>query len=255
MNDDQLLRYARHLLLPDIDLSGQEALLRAHVLIVGAGGLGSPAAMYLAASGVGALTVADPDVVEPSNLQRQIAHPHSRIGQSKVASMQQTLAALNPDTRIHATAQRADAHWLHTHVPQADVVLDCSDNFATRQAINRACVAHGKPLVWGAALRFEGQLGVYQPALAHSPCYACLFDPAEPPPAPDCATLGVFAPLVGIIGSIQAAEAAKLLCGISSHLTSQMLLVHTQRMAFTPVAAMRRANCPVCKAHEHMVSC
>ena len=248
MNDDQLLRYARHLLLDEIDVAGQEALLRAHVLIVGAGGLGSPAGLYLASSGVGHITLIDHDTVELGNLQRQIAHTTARIGQFKVDSMQESLTALNPDTHITALPHRADAALLNRCVPQADVVLDCADNFATRQTINTACVAHGKPLVWGAALRFNGQLGVYQPTSPTSPCYACLFDPAEPPPAQDCATLGVFAPLLGIIGSMQAAEAIKLLCGIPSHLPQQIWTVDTQRMAFTALAAHRRSHCPICHA-------
>lgn len=253
MNDHQLLRYSRHLLLEEVDVVGQEKLLSAHALVVGAGGLGSPAAMYLASAGIGTLTLVDDDAVDLTNLQRQIAHTEARIGQAKVASMQTALQQINSDTRIHTIAQRADAALLQELARQADVVLDCTDNFATRQALNEACVRAGTPLVWGAAIRFDAQLGVYLPQDAQSPCYACTFDPAHPPGEERCATMGVLAPLTGIVGSIQAAEAIKLLCGLPSELQHSLLLVDARRMAFNSIGVQRRPGCPVCGKQHPMV--
>jgi molybdopterin/thiamine biosynthesis adenylyltransferase len=209
MQDEELLRYSRHILLDDIGIEGQTRILQGHALIIGAGGLGSPAAMYLACSGIGQITLVDDDNVELTNLQRQIAHTTASVGQPKVASAKETLLALNPHVQVNALAVRADAALLDTLVAQADVVLDCCDNFATRQAVNAACVKHRKPLVSGAAIQMDGQITVYDPREPSSPCYACVFPPDHTPEETRCATMGVFAPLVGIIGAMQAAEALK----------------------------------------------
>ncbi len=246
MNDQQLLRYSRHLLLNDIDVEGQEKLLDAHALIVGAGGLGSPAAMYLASAGVGTLTLVDDDTVDMTNLQRQIAHTEARVGMPKVASMRAALQQLNSDTTIHTVQQRADSALLEQLVARADVVLDCCDNFATRQAVNQACVNLGKPLVWGAAIRMDAQLGVYLPSQPNSPCYACTFDPRHAPSEERCATMGVLAPLTGIVGAMQATEAIKVLVGLPSDMHHSMLMLDARRMAFTRIGLQRAPQCPVC---------
>ena len=201
MTDDELLRYSRHILLEEIGIEGQERIAASHALVIGAGGLGSPAALYLGSAGVGRITLVDNDVVDLTNLQRQVAHTMDRIGRSKVESAREAVAAINPHVDVRTVDARADAAMLHELVAQADVVLDCCDNFATRQAVNRACVAHAKPLVAGAAIRFDGQLSVYDTRDAASPCYACLFPPESGFEDVACSTLGVFAPLVGIVGS------------------------------------------------------
>lgn len=245
MNDGQLLRYSRHILLDELGIEGQEALLAAHALVIGAGGLGSPALMYLAASGVGTLTVVDDDTVDLTNLQRQIAHTTERVGMSKVASAQAAVHALNPEVRLMAHSVRANPEQLREWVEQADVVLDCSDNFATRHAVNRACVMAGKPLVSGAAIRFDGQITVIDPRIPSAPCWACLFPPEQVLDEVRCATMGVFAPLVGIIGAMQAAEAIKVLCGLPS-LAGRLLLLEGKSMNFTEISFNRRADCPAC---------
>ena len=209
MNDAQLLRYARHILLDEFGIEGQEKLLASTALVVGAGGLGSPAAMYLASAGVGTIILADHDTVEISNLQRQILHQTSRLGALKAESGRDTLLALNPEITVETRTVRLAGDMLDAQIAQVDVVLDCTDNFATRHAINRACVKHNKPLVSGAAIRFEGQISVFDPRDATAPCYHCLFPEAEDLEAATCASTGVFSPLVGIIGSMQAAEALK----------------------------------------------
>jgi len=246
MTDEQLLRYSRHILLDDIGIAGQERILRSHALIVGAGGLGSPVALYLGSAGVGQITVVDHDLVDMTNLQRQIAHTMARVGQPKVLSVQAAIAAVNPEVKVTPIAARADAALLDTLVAQADVVLDCCDNFATRQGINAACVEHRKPLVSGAAIRFDGQLSVYDPRDHDSPCYACVFSPDTSFEETRCATMGVFAPLVGIIGSMQAAEALKLLSGAGRPLTGRLLMLDGRAMEFTEVRVKRQAQCPVC---------
>lgn len=246
MTDDQLLRYSRHILLDEIGIEGQERLLAAHALLVGAGGLGSPAALYLASAGVGRITLVDPDTVDLTNLQRQIAHTTQRIGRPKTESAREAMVAINPDVHVTALPERADAALLARLVPQADVVLDCCDNFATRQAINAACVQHGKPLVSGAAIRFDGQVAVYDPRDAASPCYACVFAPGSKFEETQCATMGVFAPMVGIIGAIQAAEALKLLSGAGPSLAGRMLMLEGRTMEWTSLKAPRDAACPVC---------
>ena len=250
MDDRQLLRYARHLMLDEIGVEGQQRLLRSHALVIGAGGLGSPVALYLGTAGVGRMTVVDHDDVDLTNLQRQIAHNLSRVGQPKADSVRATVAAINPDVQVHALARRADTALLDALVPQASVVLDCSDNFATRHMINAACVAHARPLVAAAALGFDAQVSVYDTRLGDAPCYACVF-PAEATVAEAaCATMGVFAPLVGIVGSLQAAEALKLLAGIGTSLAGRLLMLDARTMEWTTIAVQRDAHCSVCAARR-----
>ena len=246
MDDRQLLRYSRHILLDDIGVEGQERLLAAHALVIGAGGLGSPVALYLASAGVGRITLVDDDTVDLTNLQRQIAHTEARVGQPKVASARAAIAAINPDVQVRTVAQRADEALLRPLVAEADVVLDCTDNFATRQALNRACVAARKPLVAGAAIGFDGQVSVYDLRQADSPCYACVFPPSHTVEEVRCATMGVFAPLVGLIGTVQAAEALKLLCGIGKPLVGRLLMLDSRRMEWTEVRVQRQPDCQVC---------
>jgi molybdopterin/thiamine biosynthesis adenylyltransferase len=246
MNDDQLLRYSRHILLEDIGVEGQQRLLQAHALIIGAGGLGCPAGLYLGSAGVGQITLVDPDQVDATNLQRQIAHRLDRIGQPKVQSLAQSIRDINPDVQLKLLAQRADDLLLEQWVPQASVVLDCTDNFDTRQAINRACVRHRVPLVSGAAIGFDAQLSVYDRRQVDSPCYACLFPPQTPPEETRCATLGVFAPLVGIVGSMQAAEALKLLAGVGTSLSGRLLMLDGRSMHWSAITLGRDAHCSVC---------
>jgi molybdopterin/thiamine biosynthesis adenylyltransferase len=246
MNDTQLLRYSRHILLDEIGVEGQVQLLASHALIIGAGGLGSPVALYLGSAGVGHITVVDDDRVDATNLQRQIAHTVSRIGQLKAESVQQAIAAINPDVRVTPVTQRADARLLDSLVQQADVVLDCCDNFATRQAVNAACVKYQKSLVSGAAIRFDGQVSVFDARQAASPCYACVFPPSQAVEEANCASMGVFAPLVGIVGTVQAAEALKLLCGIGQALTGRLLMLDGRGMDWNEVRIRRDPACPVC---------
>ena len=249
MQDEELLRYSRHILLDDIGIEGQTRILQGHALIIGAGGLGSPAAMYLACSGIGQITLVDDDSVELTNLQRQIAHTTASVGQHKVASAKETLLALNPYVQVNALAVRADAALLDTLVAQADVVLDCCDNFATRQAVNAACVKHRKPLVSGAAIQMDGQITVYDSREPSSPCYACVFPPDHTPEETRCATMGVFAPLVGIIGAMQAAEALKILAPIGQALTGRLLMLDGRSMEWTQVRMPRKEGCLVCKSN------
>ncbi|MDH4449856.1 MAG: HesA/MoeB/ThiF family protein [Rhodoferax sp.] len=249
MEDAELLRYARHILLDDIGVEGQQRLRDSHVVIVGAGGLGSPAAMYLAAAGVGQMTLVDPDVVDVTNLQRQILHATDSVGTPKVVSAARTLRALNPWPTLHTHCCAADEQWLTQHLHGVDVVLDCSDNFVTRHNVNKACVASKTPLVSGAAIRFDGQVAVFDSRHQQSPCYACAFPADDAPPETQCATMGVFAPLVGIIGSIQAAEALKLLLGFPMASLGNMLLLDGIAMEWTTMRVVRDAACRVCGAH------
>lgn len=246
MNDDQLLRYSRHILLEELGIEGQHRLLAAHALVIGAGGLGSPVALYLATAGVGTITIVDNDTVDLTNLQRQILHSVERIGRAKADSAAQTLRAINPEVRVLALHERADAARLQALVAQAGVVIDCSDNFATRHAVNAACVAHGKPLVSGAAIGFDGQVSVYDTRDPARPCYACLFPPEAVFEEARCATMGVFAPLVGIIGSLQAAEALKLLAGAGRSLAGRLQMLDARTMEWTEIAMARAPDCPVC---------
>ena len=246
MNDEQLLRYSRHILLNELGVEGQERLLHSRALVIGAGGLGSPVALYLGSAGVGHITLVDHDHVDATNLQRQIAHTMARVGEPKAHSARDAIAEINPDVQVTPVLQRADAALLNTLVPQADVVLDCTDNFATRHAVNRACVAHGKPLVSGAAIRFDGQISVYDNRRGDLPCYACVFPESAAFEETRCATMGVFAPLVGIIGTLQAAEAIKLLCGIGTSLAGRLLMLDGRGMEFTEVRIARQPHCAVC---------
>ncbi|MDH4134821.1 MAG: molybdopterin-synthase adenylyltransferase MoeB [Gammaproteobacteria bacterium] len=251
MTDDQLLRYSRHILLEEIGIEGQQRILDGHALVIGAGGLGSPVALYLGSAGIGQLTVVDHDTVDVTNLQRQIAHSMERVGRPKVESIRAAITALNPDVQVHTIAQRADAALLGKLVAAADVVLDCSDNYGTRQAVNAACVRLRKPLVSGAAIRFDGQLAVYDPRNADSPCYACVFDPRESFEETLCSTMGVFAPLVGIIGTLQAAEALKLLSGAGTPIAGRMLMLDGRHLTFNEVRLPRNPGCPVCGNVRH----
>ena len=246
MDDTQLLRYSRHILLEELGIEGQEKLLASHALIIGAGGLGSPVALYLGSAGVGRITVVDHDTVDATNLQRQIAHTLERVGQPKAESVRTAIAQINPDPVVEVINQRADEALLRQRVLQADVVIDCTDNFATRQTVNAACVAHRKPLVSGAAIRMDGQVSVFDTRQSEAPCYACLFPPDQMPEETRCATLGVFAPLVGIIGTVQAAEALKILSGMGSQLAGRLLMLDGRAMAWTDIRIQRDPSCPVC---------
>ena len=246
MDDDQLLRYSRHILLPEIEINGQQKLLAAHALIVGAGGLGAPVSLYLAASGVGRLTICDDDDVDLTNLQRQIVHFTDSIGERKVESARRTLARINPQTIVETVAERVAGERLEQLVHSADVIVDCSDNFSTRHAINRACVKFSKPLVSGAGVRFDGQVSVFDLRKPDSPCYHCLFPMSGDVEDMRCAIMGVFAPLVGIIGSIQAAEALKLLIGAGRNLTGRLLLLDALAMEWRTVRLSKDPDCPVC---------
>ncbi|WP_189685352.1 HesA/MoeB/ThiF family protein [Pseudorhodoferax aquiterrae] len=246
MTDDQLLRYSRHILLDEIGIEGQQRLLDAHALVIGAGGLGSPVALYLGSAGVGRITLVDDDAVDLTNLQRQIAHGMARLGQPKTESARAAIAALNPEVVVETVAQRADPALLDRLVRTADVVLDCCDNFATRQAVNAACVRHGRPLVSGAAIRFDAQLAVFDPRDAASPCYACVFPPDSAPEEVRCATMGVLAPLVGVVGSLQAVEALKLLSGAGPSLAGRLLMLDARQLEWTSLRVARQPHCPVC---------
>jgi len=246
MNDEQLLRYSRHILLPDIGIEGQQKLHDAHALIIGAGGLGSPVALYLAASGVGTLTLVDDDTVDLTNLQRQIIHRTSSVGMPKVDSARTSLAEINPDVRVTALNERADRKRLLELVAQADIVIDCSDNFATRYALNQACVELKKPFVSGAATRFDGQVAVFDMRQSHSPCYHCLYPEQSDALETRCAIMGVLAPLVGIIGSMQAAEAIKVLVGMGTPLCGRLLVMDALHMELRTVKLSRDPACPVC---------
>ena len=249
MTDEQLLRYSRHILLDALGIEGQERILAAHALIIGAGGLGSPAALYLASAGVGKITLVDDDTVDFTNLQRQILHTQARVGIAKAESGKQALIAINPEISIIPLKQRLSGEALEALVASADIVLDCTDNFATRHAINRACVQHRKPLVSGAAIRFDGQISVYDLRRDDSPCYHCLFPEGEDVEEVRCAVMGVFAPLTGIIGTMQAAEALKLIAGIGESLTGRLLLLDTLEMEWRSVKFKKDAGCAVCGAN------
>lgn len=247
MNDEQLLRYSRHILLPEIGIEGQQRLMASHALVIGAGGLGSPIALYLAAAGVGRITICDDDEVDLTNLQRQIVHRTDSIGRKKADSARDTLARINPEVNVIALAERVAGERLESLVAAADVVLDGSDNFVTRHAVNRACVRFRKPLVSGAGVRFDGQVAVFDMRSAASPCYHCLF-PEQDGGSEDmrCAVMGVFAPLVGIVGSIQAAEALKVLCGTGEPLAGRLLLLDAHAMQVRVVTLRQDPACPVC---------
>jgi molybdopterin-synthase adenylyltransferase len=250
MDDRQRLRYSRHLLLNEFGEEAQERLLVSHALVVGAGGLGSAALLYLASSGVGRITICDGDRVDLTNLQRQIVHRVDSIGQPKASSAAATLARINPDIRVEALEERAGPERLAVLARAADVVLDCSDNFATRHALNRACVAARRPLVSGAGIRFDGQVAVFDLRRDDAPCYHCLFAEDAEAVEERCATMGVFAPLVGIIGTFQALEAVKLLAGIGETLAGRLMLFDALASRWHEVRLARDPQCRVCGAHR-----
>jgi molybdopterin/thiamine biosynthesis adenylyltransferase len=246
--DAQLLRYSRHILLPELGVDAQRKFGAAHALVVGAGGLGAPAAQFLAAAGVGTITLCDADVVDLTNLQRQILYATADVGARKVDAAAARLHAVNPEVRIATVPARVGDALLASLVAAADVVLDCTDNFATRHAINRACVAARTPLVSGAAIRFDGQIAVFDPRDPASPCYHCLFGEGEDLEETRCAVMGVFAPLVGIVGTTQAAEALKLIAGVGETVTGRLLLLDALAMRWRDVRIGRDPQCPVCGA-------
>lgn len=250
MTDDQLLRYSRHILLDEIGIEGQERILAAHAVIIGAGGLGSPAALFLGAAGVGRITVIDDDTVDLTNLQRQIAHTTERVGSPKVESIRAAVHAINPDVRITALQQRADDELLDQLLPTATVVLDCCDNYRTRHLVNAACVRHRIPLVAAAALRFDAQLMVVDPRDEQAPCYACVFPPEAHFEEEQCSTMGVFAPLVGTMGSLQAAQALQLISGCGQPATGRLMMFDIRRMDWSSMHVTKMAHCPVCANHS-----
>jgi adenylyltransferase/sulfurtransferase len=254
MNDDHLLRYSRHILLPEIGVEGQSRILAAHALVVGAGGLGSPVALYLASAGVGTITLADADTVDLTNLQRQIMHTTASVGRPKAVSGREAIGRINPEVRVVALEQRLEGRALDAAVAAADIVLDCSDNFATRHAVNRACATHRKPLVSGAAVRFDGQVSVFDLARDDAPCYACLFPEDAETEEMRCAVMGVFAPLVGIIGATQAAEALKLLSGAGEPLIGRLLILDALAMEWRTIRLKRDPACRVCGPHRATAS-
>ena len=246
MTDDQLLRYSRHILLPEIGIEGQQRLLASHAVLIGAGGLGSPIALYLASAGVGRITICDGDTVDLTNLQRQIVHRTESIGREKAISARATLASINPEVDVTALTERVGEEKIAALTEHADVVLDGSDNFATRHAVNRACVRHRKPLVSGAAVRFDGQVAVFDMRRDDAPCYACLFPETGENEDMPCAIMGVFAPITGIVGTVQAAEALKLLAGIGETLAGRLLLIDALTMQLRTVRLSQDAACLVC---------
>lgn len=246
MNDNQLLRYSRHILLPQIAYEGQATLTNSHVLIVGAGGLGSPAALYCAASGVGTLTICDYDVVDLTNLQRQIIHTTASVGINKAVSAQQTIYEINPDVVVNTVQEKSSEASMQRLVAEANVVMDCSDNVATRNALNRICHQLKKPLVSGATIGFDGQITVFDFRNANSPCYQCLFPEHSTETEMRCAENGVFSPLVGIIGTMQAAEAIKLLISIGVSLQGRLLLLDALNMEWQSIQFNKAPNCSIC---------
>ena len=246
MNDDQLLRYSRHIMLDEIGIDGQERILASHVLIIGAGGLGSPAALYLGSAGVGQITIVDNDTVDMTNLQRQIAHTTERIGMPKVESIRTAVHAINPEVQIHCIQQRATQALLDELVPQASVVLDCTDNYKTRHLINAASVHHKVPLIEGAAIRLDGQLMVIDPRNPDSPCYACVFPADAEFEEVQCSTMGVFAPLVGLIGTQQAGEALKIIAGFGHSSVGQLQMLDVRSMEWSRMKVARVKTCETC---------
>jgi molybdopterin/thiamine biosynthesis adenylyltransferase len=246
MTDQELLRYSRHILMPSIGVEGQEKLRSSSALVVGCGGLGSPAAMYLASSGLGRMLVVDPDEVELTNLQRQIAHNSSRLSHPKASSMRQTLQDINPDVQVHAHCTRADSSNLSQWLAEVDVVLDCTDNFATRQAINAACHNGNKPLVSASVVGLDAQVTVFDPTQTDSPCYACVFPPGHTNTDQACATMGVLAPLVGLAGSLQASAALELLVQGRSSLCGKLALIRAWPFGCDFIHLSRQSDCAVC---------
>jgi molybdopterin/thiamine biosynthesis adenylyltransferase len=250
MDDSQLLRYSRHILLDELGPDAQERFAAAHALVIGVGGLGAPVAQFLAAAGVGTITLCDADRVDLTNLQRQILYATADIGRPKVDAAAARLSAVNPNVVLHRVPDRVGGDALATLVADAGVIVDCSDNFETRHAVNRACVTHARPLVSGAAIRFDGQIAVFDPRDPASPCYHCLFGEGDELEETRCATMGVFAPLVGIVGATQAAEALKLLAGVGDSLAGRLLLLDTLTMQWREMHVPRDPECVVCRARK-----
>lgn len=246
MQDQELLRYSRHILLDDIGIDGLEKIRRSHALVIGAGGLGAACMPYLVASGVGCLTIVDDDVVELTNLQRQIIYSEKNLHQTKVQAAKAFLEQLNPLVKIEIVAQRADLNFLQSIIPSVDVVIDCTDNYLTRHLINQVCVAAKKPLVFGAALQFDGQFSVFDASIEDSPCYACLFSPEEHFEEVACSQMGVFSPLVGIIGSIQAANAIQVIVGFGRNMVGKLGLWDAKRADFSQITIQKNKHCTVC---------
>jgi adenylyltransferase/sulfurtransferase len=246
MNDEQLLRYSRHILLAEFGIEGQERLRKAHAVVIGAGGLGCPAALYLAASGIGRMTIADADKVDLTNLQRQILYRTDSVGLPKVDAARATLAAANPDVELITLQKRIAGEDLRELVAGADIVLDCSDNFSTRHAVNRACVEHGRPLVSGAAIRFDAQLMVFDLRNASAPCYACLFPEEGEVEEVQCSVMGVLAPMTGAIGALQAMEAIKLIVGVGGGSGGRLLLLDAKSSEWRSVRVAKDPSCAVC---------
>ena len=246
MDDKQLLRFSRHILLPEIGIEGQERVLNAHALIIGAGGLGAPVSLYLAASGVGKLTIADGDKVDLTNLQRQIIHATPDIGKKKVLSAKETLEALNPNTLVDVLDKKLSGYELSKAISTTDIVLDCSDNFETRHQVNKACVQFKKPLVSGAAIRFEGQISVFDQSKPNSPCYECLYPAESDFEETKCAELGVLSPLVGLVGTIQAIEALKILMKIGEPMVGKLLLINGLSAHWKVLKLPKDAACAAC---------
>jgi len=246
VDDQKLLRYSRHLLLPEIDIPGQEKLTHSSVFILGAGGLGSPALFYLAASGIGKLIVCDHDQVDLTNLQRQILHETASVGKLKAISAQNTLQRINPEIEIIPLSEHATAELLNREIGSVDAVVDASDNFSTRHLLNQACLTHRKPLISGAAVRFTGQVAVFDLRQHDSPCYHCLFPDSGDSDDPACAIMGVFSPLTGIIGCIQAAETIKVLLGIGETLHARLLLLDGLTMHWRSLKLSKDPRCPAC---------
>ena len=254
MEDAQLLRYSRHILLDELGPDAQAKFAAAHALVVGVGGLGAPVAQFLTAAGVGTITLCDSDSVDLTNLQRQILYATADVGRPKVEAAASRLAAINPEVELRLVAARVGPAELATLAAGADVVVDCCDNFATRHAVNRACVDARTPLVSGAAVRFDGQLAVFDPRDPASPCYHCLFGEGEAIEETRCATMGVFAPLVGIVGATQAAEALKLIAAVGESLAGRLLLLDTLTMQWRELRVPRDPECAVCRVRSHAMA-
>lgn len=246
LNDDQLLRYSRHILLPEVGVDGQARIFASSVLIVGAGGLGCPVGLYLGAAGVGHLSIADGDTVDLTNLQRQIGHASVAIGDNKADSLARSILAINPEIEVKPLREALSGHALREAVAAVDLVVDASDNFATRHAVNRACVQLNKPLVSGAAIGFSGQLAVFDSGRAASPCYHCLFPDHADEAELRCAEAGVFSPLVGVIGAMQAMEALKYLAQVGTPMIGKLLLWDGLQADARVMKVPRDPACPIC---------
>ena len=248
LNDEQLLRFSRQIMLPEMDVAGQQSLMNSSALIIGMGGLGCPASMYLAAAGVGHITLADDDIVEVTNLQRQIAHSHSKLGEPKVKSAKSVLHGLNKDLEVTVVQERLEGRVLDEAVSNVDVVVDCCDNFSTRFAVNRACLRHSKPLVSGAAIRMEGQVAVFDSRDSSSPCYQCLYSEGDQDET--CSTNGIMSPVVGIIGSVLAMEAIKIISNLGKTLTGRLMLLDAFTSQWREMRLLKDPSCQACSSDK-----